>query len=122
MNPNPDTPNKAFTMAHTHLICALLLGAAATGASAEPAAPIETAHQAYHQGNYERSLTMYEQLAALGNGEAAERAGYMLMQGSDVYGPHVARDVERACALLEQAAASGRPHAHFMLGMVGSAD
>ena len=90
-------------------------------AHAEPAR-IEAAHQAYHQGNYERSLALDEQLAALGDGEAAERAGYMLMQGSDVYGQRVVRDVVRASALLEQAATSGRPHAHFLLGMVGSAD
>lgn len=108
-------------MSHTHFICALLLAAAASGTRAESAL-IETAHQAYHQGNYERSLALYEQLAALGDGEAAERAGYMLMQGSDVYGQRVVRDVVRASALLEQAATSGRPHAHFLLGMVGSAD
>ncbi len=108
-------------MSLTHIICALLISFAASGTSAEPAL-IESAHQAYHQGNYERSLALYEQLAAQGNGEAAERAGYMLMQGSNVYGPRVTRDVVRACTLLEQAAASGRPHAHFVLEMLGSAD
>lgn len=108
-------------MSNTHLICALFLSAAASSTSAEPAL-IETAHQAHHQGHYERSLALYEQLAAQGNGEAAERAGYMLMQGSNVYGTRVTQDLVRACALLEQAAASGRPHAHFVLGMLGSAD
>jgi TPR repeat protein len=108
-------------MSHTHILCALLVSAAASGTNAETAL-IESAHQAYHQGNYERSLALYEKLAAQGNGEAAERAGYMLVLGSNVYGPRVARDEVRACALLEQAAASGRPHAHFFLGMLGSAD
>jgi TPR repeat protein len=95
---------------------------AATAASAERLSGIALAHQAHHQGQYERSLALYEQLAAQGNGEAAERAGFMLMQGSGAYGPRIARDVVRACALLEQAAASGRPHAHFVLGMACSAD
>lgn len=106
---------------HAHLIGAILL-VAATAASAEPTSRIELAHQAYHWGQYGRSLALYEQLAAQGNAEAAERAGYMLMQGSGVYGPQVRRDEVRATALLEQAAVSGRPHALFVLGMVGSAD
>lgn len=108
-------------MSYTHIVLALMISAAASGTRAEPVF-IEAAHQAYHLGDYERSLAMYEQLAAQGNGEAAERAGYMLVLGSNFYGPRIARDEVRACALLEQAAASGRPHAHFILGMLGSAD
>lgn len=105
---------------HAHLIGAILL-VANTVANAEPTR-IEAAHQAYHWGQYERSLTLYQQLAAQGNAEAAERAGYMLMQGSGVYGPQVPRDEVRATALLEQAAVAGRPHALFVLGMAGNAD
>ena len=78
---------------HTHLVGAILL-ASATLANAEPAR-IELAHQAYHWGQYERSLTLYEQLAAQGDAEAAERAGYMLMQGADLYGPRVPRNLAR---------------------------
>lgn len=105
---------------HAHLVGAILL-VAATVATAEPAG-IEIAHQAYHWGEYERSLTLYEQLAAQGHAEAAERAGYMLMQGPGVYGPRVPRDAARATAWLEQAAVAGRPHALFVLGMAGNAD
>ena len=43
---------------HAHLIGAILL-VAATAARAGPAG-IEAAHQAYHWGQYERSLTLYE--------------------------------------------------------------
>ncbi len=112
-------------MSHTHprhtlLIGAVLLAAAAV-VHAEPAR-IELAHQAYHWGQYERSLTLYEQLAAQGDAEAAERAGYMLVQGADLYGPQVPRNLARATALLEQAAVAGRPHAVFVLGMMGHAD
>lgn len=105
---------------HTHLVGAILL-ASATLTNAEPAR-IELAHQAYHWGQYERSLTLYEQLAAQGDAEAAERAGYMLMQGADLYGPRVPRNLARATALLEQAAVAGRQHAVFVLGMMGNAD
>jgi TPR repeat protein len=90
-------------------------------AHAEPAR-IEAAHQAYHQGQFDRSLMLYEQLAAQGNAEAAERAGYMLMQGAGVYGPAVRPDPARATAWLEQAAGAGRAHAVFVLGMTNSAD
>jgi len=110
-------------MSHTraHLLSTLVL-AAASAAHADPSSSIEAAHQAYHWGQFDRSLAMYEQLAAQGNAEAAERAGYMLMQGPGVYGPKVSRDEVRAAALLEQAASAGRPHALFVLGMAGSAD
>ena len=112
-------------MPHTHRFQAHFIGsilmASATLANAEPAR-IELAHQAYHWGQYERSLTLYEQLAAQGDAEAAERAGYMLMQGADLYGPRVPRNLARATALLEQAAVGGRQHAVFVLGMMGNAD
>ena len=106
---------------HAHILGSLLL-AAASVAQSEPSSGIEAAHQAYHWGQFDRALAMYEQLAAQGNAEAAERAGYMLMQGPGVYGPKVPRDEARAAALLEQAAGAGRPHALFVLGMAGSAD
>ncbi len=103
-------------------ILGILMLAAASDAQAEPPPRMEAAHQAYHWGQFDRSLAMYERLAAQGNAEAAERAGYMLMQGSGVYGPKVPRDEVRAAALLEQAASAGRPHALFVLGMAASSD
>ncbi|MFW5330622.1 hypothetical protein [Hydrogenophaga sp. ZJX-1] len=105
---------------HTPLIGAILL-AAASFASAEPLR-IDAAHQAYHGGEYQRSLVLYERLAAQGNAEAAERAGYMLLQGAAAYGPQIPRDLARATALLEQAAGAGRQTALFFLSMLGSAD
>ncbi len=107
---------------HRHILClgAILL-AAAGHASAQPIG-IEQAHHAYHLAEYERSLALYEQLAALGDAEAAERAGYMLMQGPIAYGARVPRDVPRATVWLEQAAHAGRPHALFLLGLTPGTD
>jgi TPR repeat protein len=84
--------------------------------------PIEAAHRAYHLGQFERSLNLYEQLAARGNVEAAERAGYMLLQGAPIYGSRVRHDPDRAVALLQQAARGGRSHAQFMLGLLEASD
>jgi TPR repeat protein len=105
---------------HAQLIGALCL-VCASFSHAEPAR-IEAAHRAYHQGQFDRSLMLYEQLAAQGDAEAAERAGFMLMQGPAVYGPQVRPDPARATALLEQAAGAGRPHAVFVLGMMHGVD
>lgn len=110
-------------MSHTrHVLFAGAICLAAAGfAHAEPAR-IEAAHQAYHVGQFDRSLMLYEQLAAQGNAEAAERAGYMLMQGEGFYGPKVRPDPARATLLLEQAASAGRANAVFVLGMTNAAD
>ena len=105
---------------HAALFAALCL-TFASAARAE-ATDIEVAHRAYHQGRFEQSLNLYQQLAASGNAEAAERAGYMLMQGPAAYGPQVPRDPAKAAALLEQAAQAGRTHAVFVLGMTNSSD
>ena len=110
-------------MSHIHaprLVATLCLAFAGL-AHAEPNR-LEVAHQAYHRGQFDRSLMLYEQLAAQGNAEAAERAGYMLMQGAGVYGPQVRPDPARATLLLEQAASAGRAHAVFVLGMTNAAD
>ena len=104
----------------SRLLAALCLAAA--GLARAETTDLERAHQAYHQGQFNRSLMLYEQLAAQGNAEAAERAGYMLMQGPGAYGPQVRTDHARATALLEQAAAAGRTHAVFVLGMTNAAD
>lgn len=112
-------------MSHVHRPQAALIAAlciALTGAAHAQASPIELAHQAYHQGQFQQSLKLYQQLAASGNAEAAERAGYMLLQGPGAYGPQVPRDPARATALLEQAAGAGRTHAVFVLGMMNGAD
>lgn len=105
---------------HAALIAALCL--AFTGAAQAQAPAIELAHQAYHQGRFQQSLTLYQQLAASGNAEAAERAGYMLLHGPRAYGPQVPHDPARATALLEQAAGAGRTHAFFVLGMMNGSD
>ncbi len=116
------------THLHRHTLARRLAGGAlflcvafAGAARAEPT-PIEAAHQAYHQGQYERSLMLYEQLAAQGDTEAAERAGYMLMLGAAVYGTQLRGDPARAATLLEQAASAGRVHAVFVLGMMNGSD
>ena len=83
---------------------------------------IDQAHHAYYQGQFRRSLLMYEQLAAQGNAEAAERAGFMLVQGDGLYGWQVRRDLERATVLLTRAAKAGRPGAGFMLNMMERTD
>jgi TPR repeat protein len=103
-------------------LCAGALLLAATGHNRAEPSPIEQAHRAYHFAQYEQSLALYEQLAAQGDAEAAERAGYMLMQGPGAYGPRVPRDVPRATAWLEQAAHAGRPHAGFLLGLTYGTD
>ncbi|MDR7096352.1 hypothetical protein [Hydrogenophaga laconesensis] len=109
------------TSSRAHLITAALCLAFTGIAQAEPPR-LELAHKAYHQGQFDRSLTLYEQLAAQGDAEAAERAGYMLMHGAGIYGPMVRPDPARATALLEQAANAGRASALFVLGMTNSTD
>ncbi len=84
--------------------------------------PIDVAHRAYHLGQFEHSLALYEQLAARGDAEAAERAGFMLLQGALIYGARVPHDPDRAVALLQQAASGGRSHARYMLGLLEASD
>ena len=91
--------------------------------SPAPAPPtIDDAQQAYHSGQFGRSLALFEALAARNNAEAAECAGFMLLMGESMYGPQVRRDVERAKVLLVEAAAAGRAAAGFMLNMVERTD
>jgi TPR repeat protein len=77
------------------------------------------AHHAYYTGQYERSLAMYRQLAEAGNAEAAERAGFMLLQDEEVFGRQVQRNAVKARELITQAAMAGRTGAGFLLNMVG---
>lgn len=91
-------------------------------ARSDSAVTIDQAHHAYYQGQFRRSLLMYEQLAQGGNAEAAERAGFMLVQGDGLYGKQVRRDLERATVLLTRAAKAGRPGAGFMLNMMERTD
>ncbi len=89
-------------------------------AASEAATSIEEAHRAYYLGESERALQIYQQLAAAGHAEAAERAGFMLLTavGERPNKAHVAR----AAALLVQAARAGRQSAVVVLGMLDSAD
>jgi TPR repeat protein len=88
----------------------------------EASAAIEEAHSARYHGEYDRSLQIYERLAAGGHAEAAERAGFMLLQPAGSSDRGARRGIARATAWLQQAAAAGRPGAIFLLGMMDSAD
>jgi TPR repeat protein len=95
-----------------------LIALAAAGAASASTPTLDQAHLAYFEGQYSRSLQMYEQLAASGNAEAAERAGFMLFHGGVYYGAQVSRDPARAAVLLAQAAHAGRTGASFMLNLI----
>lgn len=97
-----------------------LAGPACAGTQALPA--IEEAHRAHYLGESERALLIYERLAATGNAEAAERAGFILLRGTETGAPGGQAHVARATALLVQAARAGRQGAAFVLGMLDSAD
>ena len=100
------------------IVCCIGVGAAV--ADAMPS--LTDAQQAYHQGQYRRSLALFERLAASRDAEAAECAGFMLLAGEAMYGQQVRRDAERARRYLLQAAASGRPAAGFLLNMLERTD
>jgi TPR repeat protein len=102
------------------LLLALVIGSQAHANDASAA--IEEAHSAYYHGEYERSLQIYERLAAGGHAEAAERAGFMLLQPAGASARGGRPDIARATAWLQQAAGAGRPGAAFLLGMMDSAD
>ena len=89
---------------------------------AQAAPTIEQAHRAYYLGQHHHSLALYEQLARHGNAEAAERAGFMLLQGDRDRAEPSGRDAARALALLLQAAQAGRPGAAFILNMLEQTD
>jgi hypothetical protein len=102
------------------LALSLLPGRASSATLATPS--IAAAQQAYYEGRYDQSLVMFERLAAQQNAEAAECAGFMLLQGDQLYGTQVRRNVPRARALLLQAASLGRPGAAFILNMLERTD
>ena len=91
-------------------------------ARAQPAPTIEQAHRAYYLGQHHLSLALYQQLAIHGNAEAAERAGFMLLQGERNRTRVSERDAARAMELLLQAAQAGRPGAGFILNMLEGSD
>ena len=95
---------------------------AAESSAARKQPTLEDAQQAYHSGQFGRSLALFEALAAQNNAEAAECAGFMLLMGESMYGPQVQRDVERAKALLVEAARGGRSAAGFLLNMIERTD
>ena len=90
-----------------------------TGSPAADTVTLAQAHQAYYVGQYGRSLTLYRQLAEAGDAEAAERAGFMLLYGEDVFGKQVQRNLPKARELIMQAAMAGRTGASFLMNMVG---
>jgi TPR repeat protein len=101
------------------LTLAALAVALHTGSLAADTVSLAEAHHAYYVGQYGRSLTMYRQLAEAGDAEAAERAGFMLLYGEDVFGKQVQRNVPKARELIMQAAMAGRSGAGFLMNMVG---
>lgn len=103
------------------VLLALALGSPAWAGN-EASALIEEAHSAYYHGEYERSLQIYERLAAGGHAEAAERAGFMLLQAAGASARGGRADIARATAWLHLAAGAGRPGAVFLLGMMDSPD
>lgn len=103
------------------LIAALLALLVAAAWSAQPTT-MDEANRAYYLGRYAHALALYERLAAAGHAEAAERAGFMRLEGGAMYGAQVGRDLGKAAAWLTQAARSGRPGAGFVLNMLDGAD
>ncbi len=91
-------------------------------ARGEAPTAIEEAHRAYYRGQSQRALQIYEQLAATGNAEAAERAGFIWLRRFAAGAQGGQADIARATALLEQAAGAGRQGALLLLGMLDSAD
>ena len=106
----------------------LVLMSQHAGAQAQAKLPVATvvtlqeAAQAYHTGQYQRALKLYEQLARGGDAEAAQRAGFMLLQANGHYGLQVRRDADRARALITQAARADQVAAGFMLNMLENTD
>ena len=104
------------------IVIPLVLAFSPTLACAQPAPTIEQAHRAYYLGQHGRSLALYQQLASRGNAEAAERAGFMLLQGDRNRARPSERDEARAMEFLLQAAQAGRPGAGFLLNMLEGSD
>ena len=105
-----------------HLVAAALACLCMHAAVADTLPSLADAQQAYHQGQFRRSLALFERLAVERNAEAAECAGFMLLAGETMYGLQVRRDTERAKRYLVQAAASGRAGAEFLLNMIERTD
>ena len=110
---------RSFRMASVGFCLWQALG---TPAQTHTALTIQEAAQAYHAGHYQRALSLYDQLAQRGNAEAAERAGFMLLQANGHYGVEVRRDMDRARVLITQAARADRAAAGFMLNMLENTD
>lgn len=115
--PNPTILQKTLI---STVLAFTLAGPACAGPQALPA--IEEAHRAYYLGETERALLIYEKLAATGNAEAAERAGFILLRRAGTGARGGQAYVARATSLLVQAARAGRQGAAFVLGMLDSAD
>lgn len=109
-------------MLKSRLAVAVLAIVCTNAALADALPSLTDAQQAYHQGQYRRSLALFERLAASRDAEAAECAGFMLLAGETMYGLQVRRDTERAKRYLLQAAGSGRPAAGFLLNMLERTD
>jgi TPR repeat protein len=105
-----------------HLFTSLIALAATCAVHAQAGQSLADAHRAHYLGEHRLALSLYEQLAAAGNAEAAERAGFMLLLGSADCGVRLMIDRDRATALLLQAAHAGRPSAVVMLNLLEATD
>jgi TPR repeat protein len=105
-------------MLKTLTLAALAVALHTTSLAAETVT-IGEANHAYYFGQYDRSLAMYRQLAEAGDAEAAERAGFMLLQDEEVFGKQVRRNLPKARELIMQAAMAGRAGAGFLMNMLG---
>ena len=97
----------------------LAFAALSNSAFASPEAWAQ-ANAEYEVQHFAQALEIYQQLAAKGDAQAAERAGHMLAQGERLYGNAVPRDTARAVELLKQAANAGNPTAAFLLSRAES--
>lgn len=112
-------PLTALTIGAASLAHAQPTARAESTARAEPT--IADAHRAHYLGQHAQALALYERLAAAGNAEAAERAGFLLIRGSAATCV-ASRDADRATVLLLQAAIAGRPGAGAMLNLLDGTD
>lgn len=97
-----------------------LTASCAVHAQAEPT--IADAHRARYLGQDQQALALYERLAATGNHEAAEFAGFLLLRRAGTCSARSVGDGDRAATLLLQAARAGRPVAGGLLNLLDNTD
>ena len=104
------------------LITSLIALAGSCAVHAQPEPTIADAHRAHYLGQPLQALALYERLAATGNHEAAEFAGFLLLRRAGTCSTRSVGDADRAAALLLQAARAGRPVAGGLLNLLDNTD